>query len=178
MTGAPPALAAGPSDLLERVLDFALPPGPALVIATGHSAAPIALAAAGRQVDAIDVSVHAIDALDAVARRLRLADRVHARVADAEVAPFSSGYAVVVAERFWSASVFDRAAGALRAGGVLAWSTLHDLRPDSRSGNRWVPPPHEPAARLAPGMEVLLTDVVDSGQHRLRRLIARRVREV
>jgi SAM-dependent methyltransferase len=167
-------IAAAASALVDRVLALPLPDGPALVLASGLSAAPLAIAA-GREVVAMDASQIAMSALAERAAELGLSGRLAVRVADVECETASlpvERYALVVAEKFWSAAAFDAACLVLRPGGVLAWSALHGTR-DGRPTSRWVPPEGEPASRLPDDFEILHWAVTE-GAHALRELVARR----
>jgi hypothetical protein len=137
------------------------------------SGAPVALAAAGYDVAALDVSRTAIAAMRADFAAKSHPGRLTYRVADVEASALPLRYyRLIVGEKYWSPAVFDRALAATAAGGLLVWSAL-DAAPPGRS-ERWVPVRGEPAGRVPDAFDVLFDQISTSGDHRLRTLIARR----
>lgn len=97
--------------------------GRALDVACGDGRNAAYLARLGYEVDAIDASDVAIDALRAAARERGLA--VNARVVDLEREPLPGGpYDVIVTMNFLQRDVFGALQAALAPGGLLFYETL------------------------------------------------------
>jgi SAM-dependent methyltransferase len=97
--------------------------GRALDVACGDGRNARFLGELGYEVDAVDVSDVAIDALRAAAPAR--APRVHPRVADLErEAPEQNAYDVVVCFNYLQRDLFGALAGALRPGGTLVLETF------------------------------------------------------
>jgi SAM-dependent methyltransferase len=113
--GFPATFAAHP--LAVAALARPLPAGPVLDLACGASGSALALAAAGRQVTAVDISDVALDLLAAEAWRRGLAgliDLVHADLG--RWRPEPARYALVLCTGYWDREVFAAASAAVATG--------------------------------------------------------------
>jgi hypothetical protein len=163
--------------LLEAALAAAPPPGAALELAAGPSGMALALAAAGREVTAVDISDIALAQLQAEAARRTLTGTVHTLVADLDTwTPARSTYALVLTLRFWDAQVFARACAAVMPGGLLAWETftLAELRYRPSFSSAFCLAAGEPGSRLPDDFQPIVDIDLDDGHAATRRLIARR----
>jgi len=99
--------------------------GRALDVACGDGRNALYLARLGYEVDAVDVSDVAIDALGAAARERGLA--IHPRLVDLEhepLAPAGARYDVVMNFNYLQRDLFDALADALAPGGLLLFETI------------------------------------------------------
>ena len=161
--------------LLERALALGLPDGAVLDLASGPSGSALRAAAAGRRVTAVDISEVALDRLGAEARHRGLGALVTLVQDDLGAwRPRPPGYALVLCTGFWDPAVFARAAGAVLAGGLIAWEAFTtDARRDRPSlPAEWCLAAGEPASLLPGGFTVLAQDDVPATGKR--RLLARR----
>jgi hypothetical protein len=159
-----------PHPLAERALSLELPDGPVLDLASGPSGSALLAAAAGRPVTAVDVSEVALGLLGQEAQRRGLSDLITLVHADlAAWRPPPGRDALVLCTGFWDREVFAAAAGAVAAGGLIAWEAFTADARRERPGLRadWLLGPGEPAALLPAGFTVL-------AQHDLPRRGARR----
>jgi SAM-dependent methyltransferase len=169
-----------PHPLAVQALSRPLPDGPVADLACGPSGSALLAAAAGRRVTAVDISEVALGLLAAEARRRglgRLIQLVHADLATWHPEP--GVYALVLGTGYWDRAVFAVAAGAVSAGGALAWEAFTADARNSRPGLRpdWCLEPGEPASLLPAGFAVLgQHDLPDGGCGTRRRLLARRPR--
>lgn len=155
--------AGDPHPLAVRALSLPLPEGPVLDLACGPSGSALLAAESGREVIAVDISEVALDLLAAAAMRRGLGDRITLVTADladtAAWAPEGRGHALVLCTGFWDRAVFAVAAGAVAAGGLLAWEAFtteaRRVRPELPS--EWCLRPGEPASLLPGGFTVLDT---------------------
>ncbi len=148
-----------------------------LELACGPSGSALALAAAGAQVLAVDVSDVALAQLAAEAARRGLAARLTTLQADLGAwTPPAAGFDLVFATRFWDAAVFARAAAAVAPGGTLAWETFTLAERAHRPGfaAAFCLRDGEPASLLPPDFQVLRAEDLDDGKSATRRLVARR----
>lgn len=165
-----------PHPLAGQALAVSLPAGPVADLASGPSGSALLAAAAGRQVTAVDVSEVALALLAGEARRRgldHLITLVHADLAGWR--PDPGGYALVLCTGYWDRAVFARAAGAVRAGGLVGWEafTTAALAARPSLNPAWCLADGEPASLLPPGFQVLTQeDVAAAGSKR--RLLARR----
>ncbi|MEU3270608.1 methyltransferase domain-containing protein [Saccharomonospora sp. NPDC006951] len=163
-----------PHPLLTAVADQGLPEGPVLELACGRSGSALALAGTGREVVAVDVSDVAIAELRERAREEGLADLVHCVLADASVFRPRGVFALVLATRYWDPAAFAMAAGAAKPRGLLGWEAL--AVPGEQEGA--LPPWHirhgDLAARLPEGWTVLAEDLIQRGNRRFSRVLARK----
>ncbi|WP_214408175.1 methyltransferase domain-containing protein [Pseudonocardia lacus] len=116
----PPALLRGREHLLAGG-------GRALDVACGRGAVAVWLAARGFVVDAVDISPVALEALAALAERHGVADRVRTHRHDLDAglpAGTSSGYDLVVCQRFRDPARYPALAAAPVPGGLLAITVL------------------------------------------------------
>lgn len=159
-----------PHPFPAEALSAEVPEGRVLELACGRSGTALALAEAGRNVVAVDVSDVALAQLAAEASRRGLAGRVECVLTDAGAySPEPNGFAVVMATRYWDPDVFAAACRAVAPGGLLLWEALADV-----DGGRWHVEHGELSARLPAGFEVLREATHQAGTHRTSRLIARR----
>jgi SAM-dependent methyltransferase len=167
-----------PHPLAELALSLELPDGPVLDLASGPSGSALRAAAAGRRVTAVDVSEVALGLLgDEAVRRGRrdLLTLVHADLAGWQPRPGS--YSLVLCTGFWDRRLFDAAAAAVAAGGLIGWEAFSSealsVRPGLCAG--WCLGPGEPASLLPAGFTVLAQqDLLDDLRAPKRRLLARR----
>lgn len=167
-----------PSDLLTRVLSAKPPEGPVLELACGISGNALALAEAGREVLAVDISDVALGYLADEAARRGISERIACVQADLGVWRPSAGrcYAVVISVMFWDPVVFDYASRTVIQGGILAWQAFAagqvryrpSIRPEICLG------PGEPACMLSKEYDVIYEQDVDDGHRVYRQMIARR----
>ena len=170
------AEASGPSrahPLAERALSLGMPDGGVLDLASGPSGSALLAAWTGRAVTAVDISEIALGRLGAEARRRGLGPLITLVQADlGEWRPGTDRYALVLCTGFWDRAVFERAAGAVLPGGLLAWEAFTEAarldRP--RLPAEWCLKPGEPASLLPDGFTVL-DQSDDAGK---RRFLARR----
>lgn len=167
-----------PHPLAERALSLELPPGPAADLACGVSGSALALAQAGRQVTAVDISDVALGVLAGEAARRRLAGLLTLVQADlGSWRPQAGTYALVLCTGYFDRALFAAAARALVPGGVLGWEALSaqarlarpSLCPD------WCLAGGEPASLLPPGWTVLAEGELRGGRLPRRSLLARRI---
>lgn len=156
-----------PHQFAAEALRAGIPDGRVLELACGRSGTALALAEAGREVIAVDVSDLALRQLAEEASRRGV--RVESVLADAQAYTPESDFALVMAIRYWDPDVFARACQAVAPGGLLQWEALAD--PD---GGRFHVRPGELSARLPEGFQVL-SEQTTSGRHQTSRLTARRV---
>ncbi|WP_034267894.1 SAM-dependent methyltransferase [Haloechinothrix halophila] len=156
-----------PHQFAAEALRAGIPDGRVLELACGRSGTALALAEAGRDVVAVDVSDLALSQLADEASRRGL--RVECVLADARAYTPEGNFALVVAIRYWDQDVFARACQAVTPGGLLQWEALAD--PD---GGRFRVTPGELSARLPEDFQVL-SEQTASGTSRL---TARRVTPV
>jgi SAM-dependent methyltransferase len=164
-----------PHPLAVRALSLPLPDGPVADLACGPSGSALLAAARGRRVTAIDVSEVALDRLAQEAGRRGLGGLITVVQADLESwRPRPGSYALVLCTGFWDRVVFAAAAGAVAAGGALAWEALTADAWRDRPGLRpeWCLEPGEPASLLPAGFAVL--DQHDAPHGRKRLLLAGR----
>ncbi|CAM4306298.1 Methyltransferase domain protein [Mycobacterium basiliense] len=162
---------------VAQILSHLPPDGAALELAGGRSGTALALAELGRNVTVIDVSDTALRQLSEEAGRRGIAERLTLLHADLhQWAPDGANYAVVMCRFFWSATVFARACGAVRPGGILRWEApaLTDP-PSTHVRAEWCLAPGEPASLLPDGFEVLQQfDRAQDGES-VRSMFARRL---
>ncbi len=167
------ALNDAPQPLARAAEAAGIPAGPVLELACGLSGTALFFARQGRQVTAVDISDIALQRLGAAAAGLAL-ETVHADLKGYRPSP--GRYALVLASRYWDREVFCRAAGAVAAGGLLAWETFRlaqrELRPSFRAA--FCLAAGEPASLLGEEFELLEFGDLDLPGQALRRLIARR----
>ena len=147
-----------PHPLAIRSLTLDLPAGPVADLACGPSGTALLSAEHGRRVTAVDVAEVALGLLGAEATRRGLGQQitlVHADLSAWPPAPRS--YALVLCTGFWDSAVFTAAAGAVAAGGLLAWEAFTAearlSRPSLAAG--WCLAPGEPASLLPPDFTLL-----------------------
>lgn len=128
--------------LLERLDD--VPRGRALDVATGTGRNALALAAAGFEVDAVDVSTVALERAAAEAQRRGLEVTWHAADLDTDPLP-GDGYDLITVVRYRNEALWPRLAAALAPDGWLLID--HHLRTTLAD----VDGPADPAFRLRPG---------------------------
>ncbi len=167
-----------PHPLAVSALTMNVPAGPVLDLACGPSGSALAAAAAGRHVTAVDVADVALKLLGAEAGSRGLAgliSLVHADLATWRPEPLS--YAVVLGTGYWDRAVFAAAAGAVMAGGVLAFEAFTEA---ARLDRPQLPAqfclrPGEPATLLPADFEVLIDKPTERERGRMRQLLARRL---
>jgi SAM-dependent methyltransferase len=162
-----------PHPLAVAALALRLPEGPVLELACGPSGSALLAAAAGRQVDAVDVSDVALEQLAAEAGRRGVLDRLRLVQADLESWSAEHRYAIILCTGYWERGTFESALPAVAPGGVLAWEALTT---QARAGRpslpaAWCLEPGQPAA-LLPASFTLLESGDVPGQPR-RRMLAR-----
>jgi SAM-dependent methyltransferase len=162
-----------PHPLAVAALALPLPAGPVLELACGPSGSALLAAAAGRQVDAVDVSDVALAQLAAEASRRGVRDRLRLVQADLESWSAEPRYAIILCTGYWERSTFASALSALAPGGVLAWEALTTQARVGRPSlpAAWCLEPGQPAALLPASYTVLASGDVP-GQPR-RRMLAR-----
>ena len=172
-----------PHPLAVRVfgsLPADLPDGPVADLACGPSGSALLAAAHRRRVTAVDVSGVALELLGDEAGRRGLGHLITLVHADLSAwSPSPRSYALVLCTGFWDSAVFTAAAGAVAAGGVLAWEALTaDARRKRPSlPAEWCLGPGEPASLLPPGFTVVDQSDVSSPEQSVRRqILARRAR--
>ena len=174
--GASPAFE--PHPLAVRALSLPLPAGPVADLACGTSGSTLLAASAGRQVTAVDVSELALGLLAGEAGRRGLDGLITVVQADLRAwAPDPGGYALVLCTGYWDQAVFGTAAGAVAAGGALAWQAFTADARQARPGlcAEWCLDPGQPASLLPAGFDVLdQHDLRDSQRGTMRILLARR----
>jgi protein-L-isoaspartate O-methyltransferase len=132
-----------PTPFLLEWLDR-IPPGRALDIATGTGRNALALAEAGSDVDAVDISTVAIDRARAEAERRGLQVNWVVADLDTDVLP-GDGYDLITVLRYRNPALWPRLKAALAPDGwILVEHHLRTTRVDA-SG------PSDDAFRLAPG---------------------------
>jgi trans-aconitate methyltransferase len=144
-------------------------------LACGPSGSALLAAERGCRVTAVDVSEVALGLLGDEARRRGLGHLITVMQADlAAWSPEPRSYAVVLCTRFWLPSAFAAAAGAVAAGGLLAWQAYTDRGRQEHPGldPRWCLAPGEPASLLPAGFTLLGQDDVPGRGQRL--MLARR----
>jgi SAM-dependent methyltransferase len=160
-----------PHPLVEAALSAGLPDGPVLELACGRSGSALALAAAGRQVIAVDVSDVALAQLAAEARRRGVDRRIHCVLADVpSYDAWRAAFALVLCTRFWDATAFRRACASVASGGLLGWEALCRVGNESEP---WRIAHGELRARL-PGEFLVLAEEVTGDERVTTRLLARR----
>jgi SAM-dependent methyltransferase len=161
-----------------RALSLPLPDGPVADLACGTSGSALLAASAGRRVTAVDVSELALGLLTGEAGRRGLGGLITVVQADLRAwAPDPGGYALVLCTGYWDQAVFGTAAGAVAAGGVLAWQAFTADARRARPGlcADWCLDPGQPASLLPPGLGVLdQHDLPESQSGTMRLLLARR----
>jgi SAM-dependent methyltransferase len=167
-----------PHPLAVRALALPLPDGPVADLACGASGSALLAAAVGRQVTAVDVSELALGLLTGEAGRRGLGGLITVVQADLRAwAPDPGGYALVLCTGYWDQAVFGTAAGAVAAGGVLAWQAFTADARRARPGlcADWCLDPGQPASLLPPGFGVLdQHDLPESQSGTMRLLLAQR----
>ena len=161
-----------PHPLAARSLALDLPDGPVADLACGPSGTALLAAAHGRQVTAVDVSEVALGLLGAEARRRGLGDLITLVHADLSAwRPEPRSYALVLCTGFWASAVFAAAAGAVAAGGLLAWEAFTAEARLSRPSlaPEWCLAPGEPASLLPPDFTLLDQSDVPGPEQPLRR---------
>ena len=164
-----------PHPLVDAALSAGLPDGPVLELACGRSGSALALAAAGRDVIAVDVSDVALHQLADEARRRGLERRLTCVLADVpSYDPPHQGFALVLCTYYWDPAAFACGVAAVAPGGVIGWEALS---PDTDVGVRgcpWYVEPGSLSARLPPEFEVLDERADRTSRHVTTRLLARR----
>lgn len=164
-----------PHPLVDAALAAGFPAGPVLELACGASGSALALAAAGREVVAVDVSDVALEQLATEARRRTLSDRVRCVLADVpSYEPGSSRFALVLATLFWDPAAYRAAAEAVMPGGLLAWEALGRSRDRDDAHPQWRVADGELRARLPGSFEVVTEELHAEGTRRSFRILARR----
>jgi SAM-dependent methyltransferase len=167
-----------PHPLAVRALALPLPDGPVADLACGASGSALLAAAAGRRVTAVDVSELALSLLAGEAGRRELGGLITVVQADLRAwTPDPGGYALVLCTGYWDQAVFGTAAGAVAAGGALAWQAFTAEARRARPGlcADWCLDPGQPASLLPAGFDVLdQHDLGDSQRGTMRILLARR----
>jgi SAM-dependent methyltransferase len=141
-----------------RALALPLPDGPVADLACGASGSALLAAAVGRQVTAVDVSELALGLLAREAGRRGLGNLITVVQADLRTwVPEPGSYALVLCIGYWDQAVFAAAAGAVAAGGALAWQAFTADARRARPGlcADWCLGPGEPASLLPAGFDVL-----------------------
>src|ERR1700737_4098948 len=176
--GSVPSFTAPP--LAVRALSMDLPAGPVADLACGPSGSALLAAANGRRATAVDVSEVALWLLGDEARRRGLGDLITLVHADLLAwSPEPRSHALVLCTGFWSSAVFTAAAGAVAAGGLLAWQayTAEARGSHPSLAPEWCLAPGEPASLLPPGFTVIdQSDVPGREQPGRRQMLARRAR--
>jgi hypothetical protein len=165
-----------PHPLVAEVQATGMPAGPAVELACGMSGNALALAAAGREVIAIDVSDLALERLTEEAARRGLASLITCVYADlTSWRPPEAAYALVLCVYFWSPEVFSRTCRSLLPGGLLAWEApVASGTAPAHVREEWRLGPEQPATLLPDDFDVVHQRDVD-GHHGLsRRMVARR----
>jgi SAM-dependent methyltransferase len=167
-----------PHPLAVRALSLPLPGGPVADLACGASGSALLAASAGRRVTAVDVSELALSLLAGEAGRRGLGGLITVVQADLRAwTPDPGGYALVLCTGYWDRAVFGTAAGAVAAGGALAWQAFTAEARRARPGlcAEWCLDPGQPASLLPPGFEVLDEhDLPESRSGTMRLLLAQR----
>jgi hypothetical protein len=168
-----------PHPLAERALALPLPSGPVLDLASGPSGSALLAAAVGRLSVAVDISDAALSLLSEHAATHALAGQLALVQADLETfRPRAASCAVIVCTGFWDAGLFQAAAGAVMAGGLLAWEAFTAgalrMRPDLPP--RWCLRPGEPVSLLPARYEVLHEEDLPAGAPGTRRRVLARHR--
>ncbi len=119
-------------EVLERMEELGRVAGCALDVACGAGREAVWLALCGWQVDAADVLPEALEMAEALARRGGVA--IHTMRQDLMRRPAlpARRYGLVTVFRFWHRPAAAAAAGAVAAGGFLAYETFHQS--DARVG--------------------------------------------
>jgi SAM-dependent methyltransferase len=164
--------------LAEQTLSLDLPDGPVADLACGPSGSALLAAARGRRVTAVDISEVALWLLGDEARHRGLDGLITLVHADLSAwLPQPGSHALVLCTGFWDAGVFAAAAGAVAAGGLLAWQAYTagarqghpSLRPE------WCLAPGEPASLLPADFTLLdQSEVAHCGELIRRQMVARR----
>ncbi|WP_433463461.1 methyltransferase domain-containing protein [Spirillospora sp. CA-128828] len=144
--------------LAERSLSLEIPDGAALDLASGPSGSALLTAQTGRHVTAVDISETALRRLGAEARRRGLEKLITVVQADLGAwRPDPAGYALVLCTGFWDRAVFERTAGAVLPGGLLAWEAFTEeaRRDRPHLPAAWCLGAGEPASLLPDGFTVL-----------------------
>ncbi|NED98135.1 class I SAM-dependent methyltransferase [Phytoactinopolyspora alkaliphila] len=165
-----------PHPLAVFALETGFLPGPVLELACGPSGSALALAAAGRDVVAVDISDVALAQLAAEAERRDLAERIDCVLAD--LTHYDAGperFALVLATRFWDEAAFRSGCRALLPGGLVGWEALTGrVGDDARHERAWYVEHGGLSARLPEGFEVLREEAHGSARHHATRILARR----
>ena len=164
-----------PHALLLLLSRLELPEGPVLELASGASGTALALAARGRRVVAVDISDVGLAQLGREARGRDLTANVAPLVADLEsFEPPLAHFAIVIATRYWSPTVFTRGCGAVAPGGILAWEafTRHHQRHAPSFPEAYCLGDSEPV--VPPSFATLVRRDMDDGRTATRWLVARR----
>lgn len=165
-----------PHPLVARAGSAGIPAGPVLELACGRSGSALALAASGREVLAVDVSDLAIGRLAAEAERRGLAEKITVVVDDVPSYRLGrSGFALVLATRYWDEDAFESGCAAVLDGGLIGWEALV-RKPDAEPGSArpWEIEPGSLGTRLPAGFEVLDERTFDADGRPVTRLLARR----
>lgn len=165
-----------PHPLVAEADSAGFPAGPVLEFACGRSGSALALATAGRDVLAVDVSDLALAQLAAEAERRGLAGRITTEVADVpSYRPGRDRFALVLATYYWDEGAFGSGCAAVLDGGLIGWEALV-RKPGAAPGSTrpWEIEPNSLSARLPAGWEVLDERTIDMGDRRSTRMLARR----
>lgn len=163
-----------PHPLAVRALSLPLPDGPVADLACGASGSALLAASAGRPVTAVDVSELALGLLAGEADRRGLGGLITMVQADlTEWTPDPGGYALVLCTGYWDRAVFGTAAGAVAAGGALAWQAFTAEARRARPGlcAEWCLNPGQPASLLPAGFGVLDEHDLPESQNGIMRLL-------
>jgi SAM-dependent methyltransferase len=167
-----------PHPLAVRALALPLPDGPVADLACGASGSALLAAAAGRQVTAVDASELALGLLAREAGRRGLGNLITVVQADLRTwVPEPGSYALVLCTGYWDQAVFGTAAGAVAAGGALAWQAFTADARRARPGlcAAWCLDPGQPASLLPADFGVLDEhDLPDHQRGTMRLLLAQR----
>jgi SAM-dependent methyltransferase len=164
-----------PHPLAVRALALDRPDGPVADLACGPSGSALLAAERGCRVTAVDVSEVALGLLGDEARRRGLGHLITLMQSDlAAWSPEPRSHAVVLCTRFWLPAAFGAAAGAVAAGGLLAWQayTAEGRQAHPSLDPDWCLAPGEPASLLPAGFTLLDQDDVPGRDQRL--MLARR----
>ncbi len=167
-----------PHPLAVGALALPLPDGPVADLACGASGSALLAAAVGRQVTAVDVSELALGLLAREAGRRGLGSLIAVVQADLRTwVPEPGSYALVLCTGYWDQAVFAAAAGAVAAGGALAWQAFTADARRARPGlcAEWCLDPGQPARLLPADFDVLDEhDLPDLQRGTMRLLLAQR----
>lgn len=160
-----------PHPLVAASLAAGVPDGPVLELACGRSGSALAFAATGRAVLAVDASDVALEQLGQEAQQRGLADRIDCVLGDVTASEsLPSGFAVVLATRFWDSVAFRAACSAVATGGLLGWEALA-----AESARRWHIRHGALGASLPDGFRILDERLYEQGARCCSRLLARKL---